>query len=94
LPPKPKQIFTALSPTPFLKGDFEFEKAVLTLNRFLTRLDKTFGTDEPTRELYAEQIALAAHKDSGQSVLFTKDGKNYRVEKDGKINEIQIEAGK
>jgi transcriptional regulator with XRE-family HTH domain len=75
-----------------LKGDHEFEKAVLTLNRFIARLDKQFGSDEPTRELYAEAIARAAHEDSGQPVPFTKHGKNYQIEKDGRISEIQIES--
>jgi len=80
-----------------LKGDHEFEKSVLALNRFRTRMAEEFGTDEPTRQLYARDIALAAHDLSrdaqglGEPVRFTQHGKNYRIERDGKINEIQIQ---
>jgi transcriptional regulator with XRE-family HTH domain len=72
-----------------LKGDHEFEKAVLVLNRFKTRMEKEFGSDEPTRELYAKDIAILVHEDSGQPVPFTQHGKNYRIETNGKITKLK-----
>jgi transcriptional regulator with XRE-family HTH domain len=82
-----------------LKGEHEFEKAVLALNRFRARMAKEFGIDGPTRELYERDIALTGFELSrdaqgrGQSITFAQHGKNYRIEKDGKINEIQIQPG-
>jgi transcriptional regulator with XRE-family HTH domain len=78
------------------KGEYEFERALSRVNAFTESMEKDFGADESVRDLHGKEVAVAAHKSSrdengiGQPIFYCQQGKNYQIDRYGRIREIKI----